>query len=97
MILKNGIAFINNELKKCDILIEEGKIKEIKNEIDLEDDLCIDLNENHIFPGLIDVHTHLREPGFEYKETIETGSMAALSRWLHINLCNAKFKPSSRF
>ena len=79
MILKNGIVFIDGKFKKSDILIEDGIIKDIKDEIDeidLEDDLSIDLNLNYVFPGLIDVHTHLREPGFEYKETIETGSMA---------------------
>ena len=76
MILKNGIAFINGTFKKCDIYIENDKIKEINEEINIEDEEILDLTGQYIFPGLIDVHTHLREPGFEYKETIATGSMA---------------------
>lgn len=38
-----------------------------------------DLNDIYIFPGLVDVHVHLREPGFSYKETIRTGTQAAES------------------
>ena len=40
-------------------------------------DRIIDLNGKMVFPGLIDMHCHLREPGFEYRETILTGSMSA--------------------
>ncbi len=38
----------------------------------------IEAKSMYVFPGLIDMHTHLREPGFEYKETIKTGTMAAV-------------------
>lgn len=78
MLLKNGTSFIDGKFKKCDILIENGKIVDIQDEINISDytEEVFDLNGNYVFPGLIDVHTHLREPGFEYKETIETGSMA---------------------
>ena len=76
LLLKNGIAFINGKFESKDILIENGIITKIENHLDEADEI-IDLNRNYVFPGLIDVHTHLREPGFEYKETIETGSMAA--------------------
>ncbi len=81
MILKNGTSFIDGKFKRCDIQIEDGKIKDIQDIINIDgySEEIIDLNGNYIFPGLIDVHTHLREPGFEYKETIETGSMAALA------------------
>jgi dihydroorotase len=65
-----------------DILIEDGKIKEItdqgtkvKNDPDIR---IINAQGMIIIPGLIDMHVHLREPGFEYKETIQTGTLAAM-------------------
>ncbi len=64
-----------------DILIADGKIVEIKKEGFADDEYpaarIIDASDKIITPGLIDMHVHLREPGHEYKETIETGCMAA--------------------
>lgn len=77
ILLINGLAFINEKFQRKDILIEDGKIAKIEDVIDEKADREVDLKNKFIFPGLIDVHTHLREPGFEYKETIATGSMAA--------------------
>ena len=63
---------------KKDILIEDGKIKKVADFIvEDEDTNVIDADEKAVMPGFIDLHVHLREPGFEYKETIETGSKAA--------------------
>ena len=68
---------IKNDGKK-DILIEDGKIKKVADFIvEDEDTNVIDADEKVVMPGFIDLHVHLREPGFEYKETIETGSKAA--------------------
>ena len=75
MILKNGFIIKDNDLIKKDILIENGIIVNIDDEI-IGDDI-IDLKGNVIIPGAIDVHVHLREPGYTHKETIETGTMAA--------------------
>lgn len=75
ILLKNGLV-MQDELKKLDILIDDKKIIEIAPNI-LGDYEMIDCSGRIIFPGLIDVHVHLREPGFEYKETIKTGSMSA--------------------
>ena len=69
-----------------DILIEDGKIVEIKAEEEgkagspsrKEELRTIDAAGLYVLPGLIDMHVHLREPGFEYKETIKTGTMAAV-------------------
>ncbi|MFQ5899926.1 MAG: dihydroorotase [Thermodesulfobacteriota bacterium] len=59
-----------------DILIEDGKVKElIKTGEDRAGDI-VDAVGMIVVPGLIDMHTHLREPGFEYKETIESGCRA---------------------
>ncbi|WP_226681188.1 dihydroorotase [Sutcliffiella horikoshii] len=78
-LLKNG-KWLNSEgdMEKVDILIEGKNIKSIASNIDdkgIEE--VIDLEGNLISAGFIDVHVHLREPGGEKKETIETGTMAA--------------------
>ena len=77
ILLIDGLAFINEKFQRKDILIEDGKITKIEDVIDEKADREINVKNKFVFPGLIDVHTHLREPGFEYKETIATGSMAA--------------------
>ena len=64
--------------EKKDILIQEGKIVEIAENIPSNGEEEIDASGLHIFPGLIDMHVHLRDPGFEYKEDIESGSKAAV-------------------
>lgn len=60
-----------------DVLIEDGKIRAIGKGIDAPDAEVVDCSRFHILPGFVDVHVHFREPGFEYKETIATGSRAA--------------------
>ena len=59
-----------------DILIEDGIIREVAIGIQAQADQVIDASGCHVMPGLIDLHVHLREPGFEYKETVATGSRA---------------------
>ncbi|MGB4288846.1 MAG: dihydroorotase [Tepidanaerobacteraceae bacterium] len=60
-----------------DILIVDGKIAEIKPDINISDTEIIDLSGKLATPGLIDMHVHFRDPGYEYKEDIESGSMSA--------------------
>ncbi|MBM7556040.1 dihydroorotase [Halanaerobacter jeridensis] len=67
----------NNEIKQQDILIEDEEIAKIASNIKVEDVKKMDLSNKLIVPGLIDMHVHLREPGFEHKETIATGTQAA--------------------
>ena len=63
-----------------DIRIEDGYIKEISvNIIPLNNEKVIDLTGKLITPGLIDMHCHLREPGFNAKETIKTGIASAIN------------------
>lgn len=75
-VIKNGFVLENNEQLQKDIAIEDGKIVEISDSIDNHDEV-IDANGKLITPGFVDVHVHLREPGGEHKETIETGTRAA--------------------
>lgn len=60
-----------------DILTDHGIIVSIGNEIPMEGHDIVDAAGCFVMPGLIDLHVHFREPGFEYKETIRTGSLAA--------------------
>ena len=81
ILLKNGtlIDYKNSIFDKRDIFIEDNKITEISNEVSKSADKIIDCTNLYIMPGMIDMHCHLREPGFEYKETIETGSKSAVA------------------
>ena len=63
--------------KISDIFIEKGKIKAVEENISIENAEIIDASGKIVTPGLIDIHVHLREPGFEAKEDIESGSMSA--------------------
>lgn len=76
-LLKNATVFTNGKFDKCDVEVTNDVITNIASEIEGESfDVIYDLKNLYLLPGLIDVHTHLREPGFIYKETIKTGSYA---------------------
>lgn len=80
ILLKNGnvIDYASRTNQKMDILIEDKKIKKIANQINEVADNTIDCTGLMVIPGMIDMHCHLRQPGFEHKETIETGSKSAV-------------------
>lgn len=59
------------------ILIRDGKIVDVNASADTKADRTIDASSCYVMPGLIDLHVHLRDPGQEYKETIQTGTLAA--------------------
>jgi len=89
-LIKNGYVIdpASNREGMFDILIDGSTIIKVKQKISLEEAeqkaagkkgsiTVIDASGKYVMPGFIDLHVHLREPGFEYKETIKTGSMAA--------------------
>ena len=76
-LLKNAMLYRRQKLECCDIYVENGIIKSIAQDID-QDVETIDLKGQLVSHNFIDMHTHLREPGFEHKETIATGTEAAL-------------------
>lgn len=79
LLIKNG-RVVDPETKTdqiLDLLIVDGRIAEIKPRIEVLSRPTVDATGLTVVPGLIDMHTHLREPGYEPKETIATGSRAA--------------------
>jgi len=82
----------------ADVLVVDGILTDIKPNIDVPSDrlahfAVIDASEKWIVPGLIDMHVHLREPGEEYKETIATGTMAAVAGGYTAVACMPNTKP----
>lgn len=79
LLIKGGEVVFPDRVEKADLLIENGKIAEIGNDLRVDSAEKIDAKGKTVFPGLIDMHVHLREPGFEYKEDIASGSAAAVA------------------
>ena len=81
ILLKNGnlIDYKTKVNGIYDILIEDEKISKIGRNINENVDRIINCTNLKVIPGMIDIHCHLREPGFEYKETIETGAKSAVA------------------
>jgi dihydroorotase len=64
--------------RTADVLVDRGRIASVERDLDGRDvDLVLDASGCLVMPGLVDLHTHLREPGFEEAETIESGARAA--------------------
>jgi dihydroorotase len=61
----------------CDVVIDNGRIAEIGDDLAIVKGTTVECAEKIVVPGLVDMHVHLREPGFEYKEDIESGTRAA--------------------
>ena len=94
IVIKNGYV-INPKTGfegKADVLIKDDKIVSIGDAKDCEDAKVIDATGLIVAPGLVDVHTHFRDPGFEYKEDIYTGAKAAAAGGYTtvIMMCNTK-------
>ncbi|RIM26347.1 dihydroorotase [Staphylococcus chromogenes] len=78
VLIQNAKMLEAGTLKQVDVLIQERKIKSIATQIEPQSEMqIIDAKGHFLSPGFIDVHVHLREPGGEHKETIETGTKAA--------------------
>ena len=75
MIIRNADVVLKDGVRKLDIRIESGRIAELGAGLKGDGVDCAGLT---VFPGLIDMHVHLREPGFEKKEDIASGSAAAV-------------------
>lgn len=103
-VIKNAnVLNQQGELERKTILIEEGKIKtiagpedEIVRNAEKSAEQVTDASGKLVIPGLIDMHVHLREPGFEHKETIETGARSGCARRVYNHCLHAKYKTGNR-
>ena len=98
LLIKNGYV-IDPKSKfegKRDILVEDGKIKKIVENIgvDAADAEIVDAEGLIVAPGLVDVHVHFRDPGFTHKEDIETGAKAAAKGGFTTVVLMANTKPA---
>ncbi|RNB90819.1 dihydroorotase [Brevibacillus nitrificans] len=94
-ILGNG-KLLNHEgvLIPVEVLVEDGRIVAMGESIPRDNHEWVDCKGGLISAGLIDVHVHLREPGFEHKETIETGAKAAARGGFTTVCCMPNTRPS---
>ncbi len=77
LLLTGGAVFLNGSFHNMDIAISEGRIVSVSPSLPREGFSVIELHNHLIVPGFVDVHVHLREPGFSYKETVFSGTSAA--------------------
>lgn len=85
-VIKNATVLTENGFVKTDLFIDNGIIVSIGTG-DFSEAEIFDFNNCFIFPGFADVHVHLREPGFSYKETIKTGTQAC-ARGGYTDVCS---------
>ena len=95
LLIKNAIIVNADKIgdKPQDILCENGKIAKIAPGLPAGNHEIIDAAGKKVLPGLIDMHTHLRQPGREDKETIETGSRAAVKGGFTSIMCMPNTNP----
>ncbi len=103
LLIKNGTVIDpgSGTNKKADVMIEGGRVKKIVSETELsisEEESAgmnvIDAKDRYILPGLVDVHVHFRDPGFTYKEDIESGAKAAAKGGFTTVVLMANTKPA---
>ena len=77
-LIKGAFVYMGAGFSKLDVLITDGKINTLGTSISTNGvDAVFYAQDKYLIPGFVDVHVHLREPGFSYKETIKTGTLAA--------------------
>ncbi|MDP8253180.1 MAG: dihydroorotase [Candidatus Kaelpia aquatica] len=96
LLIKNGLVIDLEKkvFKKTDILVQGKRISKIAKNIKEKTDSAIDAKGCYVLPGLIDIHTHLREPGREDEESIESGSYAALKGGFTTLCCMPNTEPA---
>ena len=77
LLLTGGSVFRDGGFHPLEIAVSEGRIVSVSPRLSRDGAAVIELNHHFIVPGFVDVHVHLREPGFSYKETIASGTAAA--------------------
>jgi dihydroorotase len=86
-LIKSARVYTEGTFQAVDLFIDDGIIVSIGRDIFVSDAIIIPADGLTVFPGFTDVHVHLREPGFSYKETIRTGTLAS-ARGGYTNVCS---------
>src|SRR5437763_10213687 len=84
---------VNNVDGLADVLVEDGHVRAVGANLSAPDAEQFDATGLVVAPGFIDMHVHLREPGFEHAETIESGSRAAAAGGFTTICCMPNTKP----
>ncbi len=92
-LIKNGTVIQNGETKKINIFVEDGMVVSTQASNDAEAEHIIDAEGLYVLPGLVDAHCHLRDPGFEYKEDIISGTKSAAKGGFTSIACMPNTKP----
>lgn len=96
MIIKNA-SVLNEEgvLERKHIVVQDGIISKIQDAAEAVEEAgeTVEAEGKLLIPGLIDMHVHLREPGFEHKETIETGARSAAKGGFTTIACMPNTRP----
>lgn len=77
LLLTGGTVFLDGRFENLDVAVSDGRIVSVSPSFPKEGFSVIELHNRCLVPGFVDVHVHLREPGFSYKETIASGTAAA--------------------
>lgn len=77
LLLTGGSVFRDGGFQPLDIAVSKGRIVSVSPRLPRDGASVIELNHGFVVPGFVDVHVHLREPGFSYKETVASGTAAA--------------------
>ena len=76
-LIKDGNVVIPTGIRKCDVLTQGRVVQKIGEALSEDDVTVVDAAGMWVLPGLVDIHCHLREPGYEYKKDIASGTAAA--------------------
>jgi len=96
LLIKGGTVILSGEAPgaKMDLLVKDGRIIEMSESIPVLNDMTVlDVTGLTVAPGLVDIHVHFREPGFEYKEDILSGAEAAAAGGFTLCCCMPNTMP----
>ena len=96
LLIKNGLLVSSQKIEKKDILIKNGLIELISENINIECDKIIDAEGLYVMPGGIDPQVHFREPGLTHKGNISSESKAAIAGGVTSYICLLYTSPSPR-
>ncbi len=93
ILIKNGFVISGEEVERMNLLIESGQIKQMGENVEAAADEVLDADGSFVLPGLVDAHCHLRDPGYEYKEDIVSGTKSAAKGGFTSVACMANTNP----